>query len=91
MQETFTWSWGNKFEVGDQVVANTYYQKRGHGELSYVYLSNSQVAFIDVDLVLACKFFMLLACHRVKGGNVIYHLSKEILEIIKTSLEHVVG
>jgi hypothetical protein len=62
-----------------------------HGELSYVYLSNSQVAFIDVDLVLACKFLMLLACHRVKGGNVIYQLLEETLEIIKTSLEHVVG
>jgi hypothetical protein len=34
---------------------------------------------------------MLLAYHRVKGGNVIYQLSEETLEIIKTSLEHVVG
>ncbi len=63
----------------------------GHGELSYVYLSNSQVAFIDDDLVLACKFPILPPHHRVKGGNLIYQLLEETLEVIKTSLEHVTG
>jgi hypothetical protein len=86
VQELFTCSWSDKFEVGDQVVINIYYHKWGRGEFSYVYLSNFQITFIDVNLVLACKFPMLLACHRVNGGNVVYQLLEETLEVIKISM-----
>ncbi len=84
-------SLSGKFEVGDQVLAGTYYQKWGRGEFSYVHLCSSQVTFIHVDLVLVYKFRMLPTHHRVKGGNVVYQLLKETLEVIKTSLEHVAG
>jgi hypothetical protein len=34
---------------------------------------------------------MLPTCHRVKGGNIVCQLLEETLEVIKTSLEHVVS
>ncbi len=59
MQEAFTCAWGCSFEVGDFVVADSYYQKWGCGENEYVYLANSQVAYVGDDLVLTWKFSML--------------------------------
>ncbi len=55
MQEAFTCAWGCSFEVGYPMVAGTYYQKWGRGEIEYVYLANSQVAFVGDDLVLTKK------------------------------------
>ncbi len=87
VQVAFTCAWGCSFEVGDYVVVGTYYQKWGHGENGYVYLANSQVAYVGANLILACKFFMLLAHHRVKGNEPFYQLSKETFEVIQSILD----
>ncbi len=42
---------------------------------------------VTVLLVLWCKFNMLPACHRVKGGNPVYQLSEETFAVIHSSLE----
>jgi hypothetical protein len=69
------------------VIASIYYHKWGHGEHNYVFLGNSQVAYIDAHLVLACKFVMLASHHRVKGDELIYMLPNEMLQVIKSSFE----
>jgi hypothetical protein len=61
------------FDVGDHVITSIYYQKWGCGEISgYVFLANSQLAFVYTHLVLACKFVMLPAHHKVKGDSPVY-------------------
>ena len=60
LTEDLTCAWGGHFKVGDYVISGTYYQKWGRSDLhNYVYLANSQVAHIDANIVLACKFGML--------------------------------
>jgi hypothetical protein len=62
-------------------------KKWGCGKNGYVYVANSQVAYVGANLILACKFFMLLAHHKVKGNEPIYKLSKETLEVIQSILD----
>lgn len=87
VRENFKCVWGGEFERGQYVLAGTYYQKWGNSEKSFVYLRNSQLAYIDADLVLACKFNMLPALHRVKGDDPVYQLTNESIQVIRTSLQ----
>jgi hypothetical protein len=48
---------------------------------------NSQVAFVYIHLVLACKFVMLPAHHRLKGDEPFYQLPNEAFEVIKSRLD----
>jgi hypothetical protein len=75
--------WGIKFEAGDYVIQGTYYQKYGVGDNKYVYLS---AAYVDVHLVRACKFPMILASHRVKGDAAVYKMSDDTLTMIEQPL-----
>jgi hypothetical protein len=83
----FTCAWGDEFQVGDLVIVGIYYHKWGHGEHNYVFLGYSQVAYIYVHLILACKFAMLPCHHRVKGDKLVYKLPNEVLHVIKSCLE----
>ncbi len=74
LQEAFTCAWGCTFEITDYVVSSTYYQKWGHNKNNYVCLTNSQVVFLTIDLVLTSKFSMLPTHHRVKGDEHIYQI-----------------
>jgi hypothetical protein len=87
VREKFTCIWGGQFEVGEYVIAGTYYQKWGNSPNSYVYLRNSRVAYIDASLVIACRFQMVPAAHRVKGDEPVYQLLSETIDVIRTSLE----
>ncbi len=75
--EPFACVWGCEFEMGNYVVARTYYQKWGKGNQSYVYLINSNIAYVDAHLVKAIKFPMTLQDHHVKGDDSIYKLLVE--------------
>jgi hypothetical protein len=48
---------------------------------------NSHVAFVYTHLVLACKFVMLPAHHRVKGDEPVYQLLDEASQVIKSRLD----
>jgi hypothetical protein len=55
--KAFTNGWGTSFEE-DDVVGNTYYQKWGHSDTSYVLLKDSQKVYICSHMVRAIKFLM---------------------------------
>jgi hypothetical protein len=74
------------------VLCGTYYQKWGRREAqNYVFLQNSRPAYIDCSLVLACKFQMIPRQHRVKGGDAVYTLLDETVDVINTALEEFQG
>ena len=87
VREKFTCVWGGQFEVGEYVIAGTYYQKWGKSQNSYVYLRDSRVAYLNATLVIACRFQMVPAAHRVKGDEPVYQLQSETIDVIRTSLE----
>jgi hypothetical protein len=84
--ESFRYVWGCEFVAGDLAVGGTYYQKRGSSSKSYVYLSESNVAYIHTHLLCASKFPMPPANHRIKGDNPVYRLSNETLELIRIAI-----
>jgi hypothetical protein len=52
-----------------------------------VYLSNLQFVCVDASIVLAYKFQMVPRQHRVKGGDPIYVLLDESLDVIHSTLD----
>lgn len=78
--------WGGSFDVGDFVVAGTYYQRWGRTDKTYVYLSESRVAYVNAESVVACKFQMKPASYRVKGDDPIYKISEDTLGLIKGAI-----
>lgn len=48
-----------------------------------MYLRNSRPAYVHSTAVLACKFQMTAKQHRVKGGETVYTLSDEAVNVIK--------
>ena len=85
--EGFNCVWRGEFEVGQYVILGKYYQKYGRGRNSYIFLKDARPVYIDATLVLACKFSLLPATHRVKGGDPVYVLTNESIDVIRTSLE----
>jgi hypothetical protein len=86
VRESFSCVWGCDFEAGDLAIGGTYYQKWGSSNKSYVYLSESNVAYIHAHLVCASKFAIPPANHRVKGDDPVYSLSNETLELIRSAI-----
>lgn len=80
----FKCAWGPEFEAGDFVIRGNYYQKWNNG---YVFLSNSQPAYIDAHLVVHGKFAMVPKLGRRKGGEVTYNMSEDSLATIRAGLE----
>jgi hypothetical protein len=50
-------------------------------------LTNSQVAFLYTHLVLARKFMMLPAHHKMKGSELVYQLLDVALQVIKFRID----
>ena len=61
----FTDKWSEEFEVEDEALASTYYQRWGWGESSYVLLKNSHIVFIHAKYVRTIKFALLPKDYRV--------------------------
>ena len=78
--------WGAEFEAGDFVIEGTYYKKSGRGEYTYTYLEKSVVAHVSSHLVLACKFRMKLAPYCLKGGDPVYKISSEVVDVVRHAL-----
>ena len=88
VQEDFLCPWGGRFKEGDFVIKAIYHQKWGRSNShNYVFLKDSRPAYVDADIVLACKFQMLPRAHRVKGGDPVYSLPPESLDVITCALE----
>jgi hypothetical protein len=85
--EPFECIWGSTFHACDFTVAGTYYQRWGHSNKTYVYLSELRIAYVSADLVKACKFIMRPATYRVKGDEPIYKMSEDTPSMIKSSIE----
>lgn len=80
--------WGGQFQAGDSVISGKYYQKWGRQDSNnYVFLRNSREAFFDANSVLACKFQMIPRQYRVKGGDAVYNMPEETVDVINTALE----
>jgi hypothetical protein len=86
VKEPFECIWGGRFEVGNCVVATTYYQRWGRTDRTYVYLNESRVAYVNADLVIACKFLMQPTIYKVKGQESIYKTSEDTLALIKSAV-----
>lgn len=84
--EDFECPWGGSYKVGDYVLGGAYYKKSGRGSNTYVFLDKAVTAHVDAHLVRACKFPMVLAHHRVKGGDPVYKLQSKIEEAIAGAL-----
>lgn len=90
--DNFDCVWGGHFQTGDTVLSGTYYQKWGRRDSNnFVYLRNSEPAFVHCSAVLACKFQMVPRQHRVKGGEAVYTLTDEAIDVINTALEEAQG
>lgn len=88
VQEDFVCPWSGPIKRGDSVITATYYQKWGRTtSQNYVYLRDSAPAHIDADIVLACKFQMMPRAHRVKGGDPVYSVPPETVDVITCALE----
>jgi hypothetical protein len=79
----FTYKWGEEFEVGDEALAGTYYQRWGRGESSYVLLKNSETVFMHPKYVRVVKFAMLPKDYRIQGNDLVYELPSDALTRIK--------
>jgi len=89
LQAPLACPWGAEFEVGDFVIEGTYYKKSGRGEYTYTYLEKSVVAHVSSHLVVACKFRMKLAPYCLKGGDPVYKISSEVVEVVRHALAQV--
>jgi hypothetical protein len=89
VKEAFECVWEGSFEVGNCVVAGTYYQRWGRSDRTYVYLNEFRVAYINADAVIACKFLMQPASYRVKGQESIYKIYEDTLALIKLAVHRV--
>ena len=87
VKEAFECVWGGSFEVGNCVVAGTYYQRWGRTDKTYVYLNESRVAHVNADAVIASKFLMRPASYRVKGQESLYKISEDTLALIKSAVQ----
>ena len=75
LQEPLTCPWGG-FSARNEVICAKYFKKYGRGDKTYVFCDRAMDAHVDVHLVRACKFPMLLVAHRVKGSPV-YKITAE--------------
>jgi hypothetical protein len=80
---TFIYKWGEEFDVEDEVLAGTFYQKWGNSESSYVLLKNSHSVFVHAMYVRDVKFAMLPKDYRVQGNDLVYELPTDALSGIK--------
>jgi hypothetical protein len=78
--------WGSSYEVGNDVIASTYYRKWGITKNFYVLSEASQIVFIYFHFVRAIKFPMLPKHHCVRGNNHVYELLAYAKHVIKSIL-----
>ena len=74
--------WGNVFNIGDAVVHGIYYAKLPQCKNSYALLRDAPTAMLHADAIVAIKFPMLQAKHKVKGYNTTYRVPLEVHECI---------
>lgn len=74
--------WGNVFNIGDAVVKGIYYAKLPQCKKSYALLREAPTAMLHADAIVAIKFPMLQAKHKVKGHRTVYHVPLEVHERI---------
>ena len=60
------------FNVGESVVYGNYYAKLPQCKNMYALLKDAPTAIIYLDAILAIKFTMPQAKHKVKGYNIVY-------------------
>lgn len=86
VEEDFICPWGESFQKGDFAVAGTYYQKYGRGSNTFVYLERSVQAHVHASKIRVAKFPMILASHVVRGGDAVYKMTDETLDMIQQVL-----
>jgi hypothetical protein len=86
VKEPFECVWRGSFEVGNCVVAGTYYQRWGRTDMTYVFLNESRVFYVNADLVIACKFLIRPTSYKVKGQESIYKISNDTLALIESAV-----
>lgn len=86
VSKRFTCVWGCSFEPGDYCVRGTYYQKWGRGPQSYVFLCQSQPAYLPFECVKQIKFNMIPKSHQVRGTEVVYTLSMVDMRAIQVAI-----
>ena len=86
LQAPLVYPWGAKFKTGKYINEHTYYRKFGRGEITYTNLIKSVIAHMAAHLVWACKFHMKHAPYSLKGGDPVYKISSEVIEVMPQSL-----
>ena len=82
LKEVVRDGWGNNFNVGESVVYGNYYAKLPQCKNTYALLKEAPIAIIYADAILAIKFNMTQAKHKVKGYNTVYKVPQEVHEHI---------
>ena len=82
LEEAVRDGWGNMFNVGESVVYGNYYAKLPQCKNTYALLKDAPTAIIYVDAIIAIKFKMTQAKHKVKGYNIVYKVPKGVHEHI---------
>ena len=82
LEEVVRDGWGNMFNVGECVVYGNYYAKLPQCKNTYALLKDAPTAIIYADAVIAIKFSMTQAKHKVKGYNTVYKVPKDVHEHI---------
>ncbi|MCO5597409.1 hypothetical protein L7F22_051486 [Adiantum nelumboides] len=73
---------GNVFSIGDAVVHGIYYAKLAQCKTSYALLREAPKAMLHADAIVAIKFPMLQAKHKVTGYITTYRVPLEVHERI---------
>jgi hypothetical protein len=74
VQRAFTCVWGNRFEVGDHAIEGIYHQKWRRGAHNYVFLDDSDPAYVHSHLVKCTKFDLVPSDHKVRGSDPVKRL-----------------
>ncbi len=79
-------AYGFNVNKGDEVIIGLYYKRCGQKESSYKLFNEEGHAFIYSNWVIASKFAMTHATHKLKGGRPMYNLLHSSLKQIKVVL-----
>ena len=74
--------WGNMSNVGESIICGNYYAKLAQCKNTYALLQDAPTTIIYDDAIIAIKFTMTQAKHKIKGYKTIYKVPQDVHEHI---------
>jgi hypothetical protein len=79
--------WGQDWFRGNWVIQCVWYERLQPSSRLYILLKDSTPTFVFSHLIVASKFKMPPTTHSVRGSNVIYELTVDVIGIIHLGLD----